>query len=41
MARPDLIGASNPRWLALQAKQAIFVSGESVAATAPNHILWL
>jgi hypothetical protein len=40
MARPDLIGASNPRWLAMQAKQAILASGESVAAIAPNHICW-
>jgi hypothetical protein len=37
MARPDRIGVSNPRWLAMQAKQSILVSGGSRAATAPNQ----
>ena len=39
MARPDRFGASNPRWLAMQAKQSILVDSESVAATAPNQTL--
>jgi hypothetical protein len=43
MARPRhrMSGTSNPRWLAMQAKQSILVSGESVAATAPNQSVWL
>ena len=39
LARFSVLGTSNPRWIAMQAKQAIFVRSARSAASAPSP-LW-